>query len=63
MDEHNELPEYSYVDNLYAMLCDFYWYATHPDEENGTWHRDEQCEAFADRVMVFVEQELKKSAE
>lgn len=64
MNEQNEpddLPEYSYVDNLYAMLNDFYFYATHMDEEDGRWHRDEQSEAFADRVMAFIDEELKRS--
>lgn len=53
MDEPN------HEDNLYAMLCDYYYFRTHPDtEEDGQWHRDEQGEAFADRVMEFIKKEL-----
>lgn len=52
-------PEYNHEDNLYAMLCDYYYFKTHPDmEEDGQWHRDEQGEAFADRVMEFIKKEL-----
>lgn len=47
--------------NLYAMLCDFHWFATHPfAEEDGLFHRDEQGEAFADRVFEFIKKELEQ---
>ena len=47
--------------NIYALLCDWYWYLTHPGIElEGGWHIDEQGREFADRVMQFVKEELKR---
>ena len=58
----DEVPGQSYEENLYAILCDYFWYATHPDKEHERgWHRDEQSEAFADRVMEFIKNELENT--
>ena len=55
----NILPEQSHEENLISMLCDYYYWKTHPNEsEDGQWHRSEEGEEFADRVMKFIEKEL-----
>ena len=49
-----EVPGDSYEESIYYILLDFYWYKINPNRESeGGWHGqdDEQCLAFAERVM------------
>ena len=59
MSQVYRVPGESYSEQLYIILCDYYWCETHKDREHEVgFHRDDQGEAFAERVMEFVKKEL-----
>ena len=49
--ELHALPEQTPEENLISMLCDYYWRVRYPDQQGKT---------FAERVMAFIKEELKR---
>jgi hypothetical protein len=46
---------------LYAHLCNWHWFATHPDEPlTEVMHTSPESRAFANKVLEFMEAQIKE---